>query len=659
MKLEDCFDINYSRMIIDKLSSFGDDPDTGGRMAGSPALTAAGNFLADQMKEIGLQNVTKDEYIAAGWTYKGGWIDLALPEGGQKKIQLGGFATNADFDGEPCEIVLVGEGTAADYDGLDVTGKVVIATLDANEKWWPKYPMSQAKKQGAKALIVYNTGSFAQGDPDDLATQDISGPADFPMFSISKNSYELIKGIAEKERCAKGSLTAHSIVTEESTSFNVWGEIPGETDEVIMMISHYDGYYHSQFDDASGVAKWMGIAKAMVTSGIKPRKTLRFMAHSTEEWGIIDNYYDWAIGAHKQIKELHPEWEDTLFMIFNDDIAFPIEGATDLGINTSFEIEEFVQGITPQSMPDGRCRWHVQAPFACGTEDFSYSQVGIPIVSTGGTDEARYFDNCLHSTGDRLDFGFDSEIFEYMHHLYASIILEIDKLDVLPMDFSVRAGYIAKTLADLPGFEELKPLLDTLSYEGVKVKALLDKMNRKDGLGEESRRDVNQKLHKMHKLLDNNFVRLEWNDEIIIGPERYAQNLRCLQEAKNRLLQGDNEDALYEQLSGVDANKHEYFFDRDICQYYIDQMIKPWNVSWGTGFTDPNHEDLYQLIEALRSKKGKAASGAFAEEIAMIDKAIASQQERLAESMGQIKTGLESACEGIKSVKSFCTSVIS
>ena len=658
MTFKDYIDIDYSHKIIDTLSAFGDDPDTGNRMAGSPALTGAGEFLYEQMKEIGLSNVTKDEFTAAGWTYKGGRIDVELPEGGTEKILLGGFATSADFDDEPCEIVFAGEGTADDYEGLDVKGKIVIATLDANEKWWPKYPMSQAKKCGAKALLVYNTGSYAQRDPDDLATQDISGPADFPLFSISKNSYNLLKKIAEQEGCAKGKITARSIITEESTSFNVWGEIPGETDYVIMMISHYDGYYHSQFDDASGVAKWLSIAKAFVESGVKPNKTLRFMAHSAEEWGIIDNYYDWAYGAFKQITEIHPEWKDSLFMIFNDDIAFPIEGATDLGINTSYEIRDFVRNITPEAMPDGRCRWHVQSSFASGTEDFSYSQKGIPIVSTGGTDESRYYDNCLHSTGDTKEFGFDNEIFKYMHSLYGSIILSIDKLNVIPMDFSLRAAYFEEALSGIEGFDEQKPWIDAIAEQGRELKATLDKINGEVKPDERTRQEVNKTLRKAYQFLDNHFVKLEWNDEIIIGPERYNQNIKFLEEAKQRLLNGDNEGALFEQLGCVDANKHEYFFDRDICQYYIDQMIKPWNKGYGTGYTDPNHEDLYEVIDSLLCKDSSGSADYYADEIKLIDKAIVSQKARLAESMGQVSKWLEAAYEEIKSANSFCSSVI-
>ena len=89
-------------------------------------------------------------------------------------------------------------------------------------------------------------------------------------------------------------LNADSVVTEDAESQNVWGEIPGKTDEVIYMMAHMDGYFHSFYDDASGVGLILGSAKAMIDGGYKPDKTIRFICHGAEEWGKIDSQSDWA-----------------------------------------------------------------------------------------------------------------------------------------------------------------------------------------------------------------------------------------------------------------------------------------------------------------------------------------------------------------------------
>lgn len=42
---------------------------------------------------------------------------------------------------------------------------------------------------------------------------------------------------------------------------------------------------YSAYDDASGVATILGIAKAIRDSGYGPEKTIRIICHGAEEWG--------------------------------------------------------------------------------------------------------------------------------------------------------------------------------------------------------------------------------------------------------------------------------------------------------------------------------------------------------------------------------------
>ncbi|MEZ5286422.1 MAG: M28 family peptidase [Vicinamibacterales bacterium] len=42
---------------------------------------------------------------------------------------------------------------------------------------------------------------------------------------------------------------------------NVWGELPGTTDEDIIVMAHHDGFYESSLDNASGMAVMLGLAE--------------------------------------------------------------------------------------------------------------------------------------------------------------------------------------------------------------------------------------------------------------------------------------------------------------------------------------------------------------------------------------------------------------
>jgi len=76
---------------------------------------------------------------------------------------------------------------------------------------------------------------------------------------------------------------------------NVIGVLEGESpDEIIVIGGHYDhlsnsnGFiYNGADDNGSGTIGVMTVAKAMVASGVKPKKTIVFCAWTGEEEGLL------------------------------------------------------------------------------------------------------------------------------------------------------------------------------------------------------------------------------------------------------------------------------------------------------------------------------------------------------------------------------------
>lgn len=126
---------------------------------------------------------------------------------------------------------------------------------------------------GAKAVIAYNYAGYAQYSDSTIGVQDICGPDYAPALAINKQGFDKLKSLIDENGGeAQVTLDVKSVVEKDGTSQNVWGEIPGKSDETIMLIAHYDGYFHSAYDDASGVATILGIAKAIKDSGYEPEK---------------------------------------------------------------------------------------------------------------------------------------------------------------------------------------------------------------------------------------------------------------------------------------------------------------------------------------------------------------------------------------------------
>lgn len=62
-------DITYSYQLAKQMETHKTNPVLGFRTAGSDAEHKTGDFLYEEMKRIGLQNVTKDEFWLDSWTF--------------------------------------------------------------------------------------------------------------------------------------------------------------------------------------------------------------------------------------------------------------------------------------------------------------------------------------------------------------------------------------------------------------------------------------------------------------------------------------------------------------------------------------------------------------------------------------------------------------
>ena len=160
------------------------------------------------------------------------------------------------------DVVWVGTGTAADFAGRDVRGKaVLIHTIPAPGSMGHsaayEHAMARASEKGAAAIgVVYGIsdnfaiwqglGGAGEGGPGQQ--RPITTPGFFMGFQDGKVIRDLI-GAGE-------SVKLHMKLTVELrdglSSSNVWGTLPGTTDENIIVIAHQDGYYEAALDNASG-----------------------------------------------------------------------------------------------------------------------------------------------------------------------------------------------------------------------------------------------------------------------------------------------------------------------------------------------------------------------------------------------------------------------
>ena len=302
-------DTDYSYQLAKRMEQFRSNEKLGYRPAGSKAEFLTGEMLKDEMQKLGLSDVCKNAVTVDGWEFKNAELTFETKEGKRHTALLGAYQTDFVTDGEQAfSLMYLGKGTEADYEGKDVTGKLVLVDINQRDEWWINYPVYQAHLKGAAAVIAVQCGGYGEVDAKALNAQDIAGPEDAPAFSISREDAALLRELLDGEKEATVWLKADSRVKRDCTTYNISGCIPGKHPERMVLLSaHYDSYFSGFQDDNTAVAMMFGIAKTLIESGFKPNNTIVFCAMAAEEWGVVDSNFDWSTGAYEQIFTAHPE----------------------------------------------------------------------------------------------------------------------------------------------------------------------------------------------------------------------------------------------------------------------------------------------------------------------------------------------------------------
>lgn len=641
-------DVDYAYHLALQLEDIRSNENLGYRTAGSEAELATGDMLKAEMESIGLQNVTKDEFTLDTWTFEKAQLSFTDSTGAEYTAELGGYQTDFVTDGpEAFTIVDGGEGTEADLDGLDVSGKLVLIDINQRDNWWINYPAYEAHLRGAAAVIAVQDGGYGEVSDDALNAQDICGPADAPAFSMSRTDAEALRAALDENGEASVTLDAVSRVGMDGVSYNITGMIPGkDEDSMVLMSAHYDSYFAGFQDDNAAIALMLGIAKAIIDSGYQPEKTLVFCAMAAEEWGVSNTRYDWSTGAYNQIFRVHPDWVGKVVADINFELPAMNEGETDQ-IRTSYELKTFVEDFkesVPQVegvFPEGI---EVIVPTQTWSDDFSLSIAGVPSSVTalrGGFAQTHY-----HSQFDNRDT-YSPEAFLFHHNMYGMLMLAYDRCAVSPLDFSTRLEALRASMDDTVLTEEqvssLNAALDeaenAASAAWDKVSEINDSYRKAldsgdtaaaDALIQESR-ETNAAVLSAFKYAEDAFVRLTWEDVSIFPHEHSQNNLLALNGAVEALERGDSATAIDEYLYAIDNNWYAYDWSRETFDYFTNYVLNQSDdrLMWGAGRVQ-GHEDLYDVIRSLLDKYGDTSAD-YTAELARLNDAVNNQTAMLAE----------------------------
>ena len=635
-------DIDYSYHLAKRMEQFRTNPVLGYRPAGSRAEFETGEMLKQEMEAIGLFDVRKDANKVDGWEFKKAVLSYTAEDGSRHEIQLGAYQTTFVTEGpKEFSLMYLGKGTAADYEGKDVTGKLVLVDINQRDEWWINYPVYQAHLKGAAALIAVQSGGYGEIDDEALNAQDIAGPEDAPAFSISRKDSDPLKELLEHTQEITVTLDADSRVTRDCTTYNIVGTIPGKhPDRMVLLSAHYDSYFSGFQDDNTAIALMFGIAKALLASGFKPNNTIVICAMAAEEWGVVDSNFDWSTGAYEQVFTAHPEWVGKVIADLNFELPALAHG-TRARIRSCYEYTRFLEEYLSE-LPDLTQAYpeetRVTSPIETWSDDFSMAIAGIPSMVndfTGGS----FMETHYHSQFDNDDF-YDEQVYRLHHELFALLIAALDETCVIPLCFAPvmkRAldGYnissdvlrpfvamdlispmtLASLVEKISGLEKIladaKDVAES-RYESrrslnSRYRALLsdDKEEEAECLYLEAREAEDEALRRF-KCAQDELVRIDWYGNVHYPHEILLQNIRLIGGAIANLKEQNLSSAL-RKLYQVDNNAYAFMFDEEVYNHFTDYVLnQPQDrLKWGYKRLMP-HENLYALVKDLLNKKETA-----------------------------------------------------
>ena len=626
-------DIDYSYHLAKRMEQFRTNPVLGYRPAGSRAEFETGEMLKQEMEAIGLFDVRKDAIKVDGWEFKKAVLSYTAEDGSRHEIQLGAYQTIFVTEGpKEFSLMYLGKGTAADYEGKDVTGKLVLVDINQRDEWWINYPVYQAHLKGAAALIAVQSGGYGEIDDEALNAQDIAGPEDAPAFSISRKDSDPLKELLEHTQEITVTLDADSRVTRDCTTYNIVGTIPGKhPDRMVLLSAHYDSYFSGFQDDNTAIALMFGIAKALLASGFKPNNTIVICAMAAEEWGVVDSNFDWSTGAYEQVFTAHPEWVGKVIADLNFELPALAHG-TRARIRSCYEYTRFLEEYLSE-LPDLTQAYpeetRVTSPIETWSDDFSMAIAGIPSMVndfTGGS----FMETHYHSQFDNDDF-YDEQVYRLHHELFALLIAALDETCVIPLCFAPvmkRAldGYniSSDVLRPFVAMDLISPM--TLASLVEKISGLEKILADAKDVAEsryESRRSLNSRyrallsddkeeeaeclyLEAREAEDEDELVRIDWYGNVHYPHEILLQNIRLIGGAIANLKEQNLSSAL-RKLYQVDNNAYAFMFDEEVYNHFTDYVLnQPQDrLKWGYKRLMP-HENLYALVKDLLNKKETA-----------------------------------------------------
>jgi hypothetical protein len=414
------------------------------RVAGTQGMDDASDYILEKLQSFGVQ--AWEEPLNFRGVFFHEWsFAIKLPNG--KSESFAAFpGNNVGFGDVTAPLVYVGRGeSAADYEGLDVNGKIVLVdwgTIDdemfsdvVQERNRMLHLYDLAYIHGAAAMVGFYSDTpgnvlkiiepgikpiggsnvWGQGETGPDAQQRL------PALNIGRDDgHALIRLLQDRQRQNDSTqrdapVLGHVVVNgvrKVSTTKIVAGVLPGLSDEIVGVGCHSDTAFAGGVCDTCGIVGTLALAKHFASQPLsKRRKSIFFFFDSFHVWGNCCQVANQLLARHTTVAG---QTTSFLWLDHFSDGKADTEGVAVVQNNPEYwpllALALARRGIKPTAIPAA----HHYSMCATG----AYQRRGVPTMTI------QKFNGDLLSTEDTWA-KFDPDV------LYRDVLLHVDFLEAI------------------------------------------------------------------------------------------------------------------------------------------------------------------------------------------------------------------------------------
>ncbi len=235
-----------------------------GRIIGTEADAENARWLMEKFKRIGLSDVRQQSFdLPPQWMPQSWTVSVA---GGSKTIELNSAqptyltpATSAG--GLDLEAVDLGFATDGDLAGRDLRGKAAFfysTDFMSRHSTINGGAIKRITDRGAAAIFVTLL------IPGNLRFQFYPVGSTAPTFALGMQDGMAVREMIGQSRGGQSPHVKVRLDVQEVPGLKtsqIWGTLPGTTDENITIVAHRDGWFEAANDNGTGVATMVGLAE--------------------------------------------------------------------------------------------------------------------------------------------------------------------------------------------------------------------------------------------------------------------------------------------------------------------------------------------------------------------------------------------------------------